>query len=188
MSDETTVSVGEEEVRISSPGRVIFPKQGWTKLDMATHFAMVSEGALRGVFGRPTMLKRYMGTVDEDPIYHKRAAKNTPFETVQIKFPSQRPGVMNVPRTEADRSTVNCSEVAGAMVMRNGTEPVSRPAGRARRVGRRSQPDVARPARHLEVGRRQRPQPAAAAASASPTSRVDLRAPPRAARSLATAS
>ena len=102
MSDETTVSVGTEEVRISSPGRVIFPKQRWTKLDVATHFVTVSSGALRGVFGRPTMLKRYMGTVEDDPIYHKRAAKNTPFETVQIRFPSQRPGSMNVPRTEGD--------------------------------------------------------------------------------------
>jgi DNA ligase D-like protein (predicted polymerase) len=102
MSDETTVDVGGEEIRISSPDRVIFPEQGWTKLDVANHFALVSEGAIRGIFGRPTMLKRYMGTVDEEPIYHKRAAKNTPFETVQIRFPSQRPGMMNVPRTEGD--------------------------------------------------------------------------------------
>ncbi|MGH3666965.1 MAG: ATP-dependent DNA ligase, partial [Acidimicrobiia bacterium] len=102
MGDETSVSVGGEEIRISSPGRIIFPEQGWTKLDVANHFANVSEGAIRGVFGRPTMLKRFLGTIDEDPIYHKRAAKNTPFETVQIRFPSQRPGMMNVPRTAAD--------------------------------------------------------------------------------------
>jgi DNA ligase D-like protein (predicted polymerase) len=102
MGDETRVGVGGEEIRISSPDRVIFPTQGWTKLDVANHFALVAEGAIRGIFGRPTMLKRYMGTVDEDPIYHKRAAKNTPFETVQIRFPSQRPGMMNVPRTEGD--------------------------------------------------------------------------------------
>ena len=102
MSDETTVEVGGEEIRISSPERVIFPKQGWTKLDVANHFARVAEGAVRGVYGRPTMLKRFMGTVDDPPIYHKRAAKNTPFETVQIRFPSQRPGMMNVPRTEGD--------------------------------------------------------------------------------------
>ena len=76
MGDETTVSVGGEEIRISSPGRVIFPDQGWTKLDVANHFALVSEGAI-GVFGRPTMLKRFMGTVDEDPIYHKRAPPRT---------------------------------------------------------------------------------------------------------------
>jgi DNA ligase D-like protein (predicted polymerase) len=48
------------------------------------------------------MLKRYMQNVTVDPIYHKRASKNTPFDTIEIRFPSQRPGRMNVPRTEAD--------------------------------------------------------------------------------------
>jgi bifunctional non-homologous end joining protein LigD len=102
LSDHTTVTVAGEEVRISSPGRVIFPKRGWTKLDVIQHFARVSQGASRGIAGRPTMLKRFMNTVEDSPIYHKRASKNTPFETVQIRFPSQRPGRMNVPRTEAD--------------------------------------------------------------------------------------
>lgn len=102
MGDHTTVSVGGEEVRVSSPGRVVFPKQGWTKLDVIEHFVIVAEGAARGISGRPTMLKRFMKTVDDDPIYHKRAAKNTPFDTVQIRFPSQRPGRMNVPRSQAD--------------------------------------------------------------------------------------
>jgi bifunctional non-homologous end joining protein LigD len=102
MGDQTTVTIGSEDVEITSPDRVVFPERGWTKLDVANHFALVSEGALRGVYGRPTMLKRYLDNVSVDPIYHKRAAKNTPFETVQIRFPSQRPGRMNVPRTEAD--------------------------------------------------------------------------------------
>lgn len=48
------------------------------------------------------MLKRYMQDVTVSPIYHKRASKNTPFDTVQIRFPSQRPGRMNVPRSGAD--------------------------------------------------------------------------------------
>lgn len=102
MSDHTTVTVGGEEVRISSPGRVVFSDQGWTKLDVVEHFVRVARGAARGISDRPTMLKRYMKNVTVDPIYHKRAAKNTPFDTVQIRFPSQRPGRMNVPRTEAD--------------------------------------------------------------------------------------
>lgn len=102
MPDETIITVGGEDVRISSPGRVVFPEQGWTKLDVVEHLARVAEGALRGIAGRPTMLKRYMKDVTVAPIYHKRAAKNTPFETVQIRFPSQRPGLMNVPRTPAD--------------------------------------------------------------------------------------
>ncbi len=100
--DETTVDVDGEEIRISSPSRVIFPEQGWTKLDVVRHFVTVAEGALRGIYGRPTMLKRYMQDVTVDPIYHKRAAKNSPLETAGITFPSQRPGRMNVPRTRAD--------------------------------------------------------------------------------------
>lgn len=96
------IKIGDEQVRLTSPERVVFPRQGWTKLDVARHFTAVAEGCLRGVFGRPTMMKRYMSNVDEDPIYHKRASANTPLETALIRFPSQRPGRMNVPRTEAD--------------------------------------------------------------------------------------
>lgn len=102
MPGDSYVEAGGERIKISSPDRVVFPDQGWTKLDVAKHFATVAEGAARGIRGRPTMLKRYMQDVTVDPIYHKRAAKNTPFDTVQIRFPSQRPGKMNVPRTEAD--------------------------------------------------------------------------------------
>jgi bifunctional non-homologous end joining protein LigD len=102
MAEEIDVEVGGERVRISSPDRVIFPEQGWTKLDVVNHFVMVAPGAVRGIRGRPTMLKRYMQDVTVEPIYHKRASANTPFDTVQIRFPSQRPGRMNVPRTEAD--------------------------------------------------------------------------------------
>jgi len=102
VSDHTTVTIGGEEVRITSPGRVVFPSQGWTKLDVIEHFVRVAQGAARGISRRPTMLKRYMQNVTVDPIYHKRASKNTPFDTIQIRFPSQRPGRMNVPRTEAD--------------------------------------------------------------------------------------
>ena len=102
MSDHIIVEVGGEEVRVSSPDRVVFPNQGWTKGEVVEHFVRVSEGAARGISRRPTMLKRYMQNVTVDPIYHKRADKNTPFETVQIRFPSQRPGRMNVPVSQAD--------------------------------------------------------------------------------------
>ena len=96
------VEIGGESIRISSPGKLLFPEQGWTKLDVVNHFLVVAEGAIRGIGGRPTMLKRYMESVEVDPIYHKRADKNSPFDTVEIRFPSQRPGMMIVPRTEGD--------------------------------------------------------------------------------------
>ena len=101
-TSETNFDIGGEQVRLTSPERVVFPRQGWTKLDVARHFAAVAEGCLRGVFGRPTMMKRYMSNVDTPPIYNKRASPRSPLETALIRFPSQRPGRMNVPRTEAD--------------------------------------------------------------------------------------
>ncbi len=100
--DDTIVELGGEAIRVSSPGRVVFGDRGWTKLDVVHHFLAVNEGAFRGIADRPTMLKRYMGGVGEEPVYHKRASRNTPFDTVEIRFPSQRPGRMNVPRISSD--------------------------------------------------------------------------------------
>jgi len=71
MAGATTVEVAGEEVRITSPDRLVFPRQGWTKLDVALYFRTVAEGCLRGVFGRPTMMKRYMKNVDTAPIHQK---------------------------------------------------------------------------------------------------------------------
>lgn len=71
-------------------------------MDVVDHFLIVAEGAVRGIHDRPTMLKRYMKGVGADPVYHKRADAKTPFKTVPIRFPSQRPGVMNVPMSQAD--------------------------------------------------------------------------------------
>lgn len=102
MSGEVVVEVGGEAIRITSPDRVVFPDQGWTKLDVVNHLVTVAPGALRGIKDRPTMLKRYMENVTVDPIYQKRASTKSQFDSVQVRFPSQRPGRMTVPRTEAD--------------------------------------------------------------------------------------
>ncbi len=100
--DHTTVTVDGEDIRITSPGRVVFPDRGWTKFDVVTHFLGCVDGALRGIRDRPTMLKRYLKGVDHPPVYQKRAPANTPFDTVDIRFPSQRPGRMIVPRRRPD--------------------------------------------------------------------------------------
>jgi DNA ligase D-like protein (predicted polymerase) len=102
VADSAEVAVGGEKVRVSSPDRVVFPDRGWTKLDVVEHFIGVLPGAFRAVRDRPTMLKRYLKDVTVDPIYQKRAKSGDPFDTVQIRFPSQRPGRMNVPRVPAD--------------------------------------------------------------------------------------
>lgn len=96
MGTETTIDIDGTPVRLSSPEKVVFDDQGWTKLDVAEHFAMCGVGALRGVHNRPTMLKRWTRGVSGDPFYMKRVP-NSARSTVDVVFPSSRPGRMFLP-------------------------------------------------------------------------------------------
>ena len=101
--DETHVEVDGVRVRISSPGKVLFPDRGFTKLDLVEHVLACWPGALRGVFGRPTVLKRWNAGVGQAPVFQKRAPKTDPaHEFVRIRFPSGRSAEMFVPRRGAD--------------------------------------------------------------------------------------
>ena len=57
------------------------------------HQALVaSAGALRGIAGRPIVLKRYVNGADQEPFFQKRAPDVHPewVETVELSFPSGR--------------------------------------------------------------------------------------------------
>jgi bifunctional non-homologous end joining protein LigD len=101
--DETHVEVAGDRVRISSPGKLMFPAQGWTKLDLVEHYVRCHEGALRGVAGRPTVLKRFNDGVGGEPVFQKRAPRVDPdHEFATVRFPSGRSAAMFVPRRPAD--------------------------------------------------------------------------------------
>jgi DNA ligase D-like protein (predicted polymerase) len=99
-ADELIVEAGGRDIRISSPGKVMFPEQGWTKLDVVEHFLMCAGGALRGVANRPTMLKRWNAGVGAEPLYVKRPKHARTL--VDVRFPSARPGRMFLPLDEGD--------------------------------------------------------------------------------------
>jgi DNA ligase D-like protein (predicted polymerase) len=113
MADDAHVDAGGVPVRISSPDKVVFPDRGWTKLDIAEHFALCGEGALRNVYNRPTMLKRWTKGVDADPFYVKRVPASAR-STVDVRFPSARPGVMFLPLEVQDvvwMAQMNCLDL-----------------------------------------------------------------------------
>ncbi len=95
------VEVAGRVVRVSSPDKVLFREQGWTKVDVATHYVMCGEGAVRGVWHRPTSLKRWPGGVKEDFFFTKRAP-GTISHTHAVEFPSARPGNMPYVEDAAD--------------------------------------------------------------------------------------
>jgi DNA ligase D-like protein (predicted polymerase) len=80
------------EVVITNPDKVFFPQAGHTKLDLARYYAAVAEGALRGIAGRPIVLKRYVDGAEGEPFFQKRAPESRPawVETVELRFPSGR--------------------------------------------------------------------------------------------------
>ncbi|MEZ5174849.1 MAG: ATP-dependent DNA ligase [Acidimicrobiia bacterium] len=113
MASESFVDAGGVPVRISSPNKVVFPATGWTKLDVAEHFAMCGDGALRGVYNRPTMLKRWTKGVGGDPFYVKRVPESARSK-VDVVFPSARPGRMFLPLEVQDvvwLAQMNCLDL-----------------------------------------------------------------------------
>lgn len=113
MAEEAHVEAAGIPVRISSPNKVVFPATGWTKLDVAEHFAMCGDGALRGVYNRPTMLKRWTKGVAGDPFYVKRIPDSARSK-VDVQFPSQRPGTMFLPLEVQDvvwLAQMNCLDL-----------------------------------------------------------------------------
>jgi DNA ligase D-like protein (predicted polymerase) len=80
------------EVAITNSDKVFFPRAGYTKFDLAKYYLVVAEGALRGIAGRPIVLKRYVHGAEGEPFYQKRAPEQHPdwVETVELRFPSGR--------------------------------------------------------------------------------------------------
>jgi len=98
-----TLRVGEREVVITNPDKVLFPDTGYTKLDLVQYYLCVAEGALRGSGGRPNMMVRFPNGVGDEFFYQKRAPKDRPswIEVVTIRFPSGRSAEEVVPRDPA---------------------------------------------------------------------------------------
>ena len=71
--DEARYEVDCDVVTVTHPDKVMFPRQGWTKRDLVEHYVACVDGALAGVFGRPTMLKCFPRGVGEKPYFRTRA-------------------------------------------------------------------------------------------------------------------
>jgi DNA ligase D-like protein (predicted polymerase) len=93
------IEVAGREVGVSNPGKVFFPRTGHTKLDLVRYYLSVADGALRGVAGRPMVLKRFVNGAEGEPFFQKRAPESRPdwIDTVELRFPSGRTAVEVVP-------------------------------------------------------------------------------------------
>ena len=82
MAGRQLLEVGGRHVAITHPDRVVFPGRpghdAVTKLDLIRYYLAVADGVLRGVAGRPMILKRFVKGIAEEAVFQKRAPANRP--------------------------------------------------------------------------------------------------------------
>jgi len=102
-SEYTMLEVAGHEVRLSNPGKVYFPKPGWTKLDLVEYYLAAADAVLIHLRERPTVMKRFVNGINEEPIWQKRVPKNLPewLQTATVAFPSGRTAEELVANDEA---------------------------------------------------------------------------------------
>src|SRR5437763_6619635 len=90
MAGSEVLEVGGREVTVTHPDRPVFPELGLTKADLVRYYLAVAEGALRGVAGRPMVLKRFVKGIDEEAFFQKRAPEKRPpyVDVVELKYAS----------------------------------------------------------------------------------------------------
>ncbi|MET0143280.1 MAG: non-homologous end-joining DNA ligase [Ilumatobacteraceae bacterium] len=65
-------------VTITSPGKVMFPERGETKLDLARYYVAVEAPLMRTVQDRPTLLQRFPNGVTGQSFFQKRIPDSAP--------------------------------------------------------------------------------------------------------------
>ncbi|MDQ6755039.1 MAG: non-homologous end-joining DNA ligase [Actinomycetota bacterium] len=83
---------GAREVRISSPGRVLWPQLGLTKLDLARYMADVGDAFVAANGDRPVSLQRFSDGIDGEQFFSKNPPKGAPefVRSVMVVYPSAR--------------------------------------------------------------------------------------------------
>jgi DNA ligase D-like protein (predicted polymerase) len=90
VSKSQVLQVAGRGVTITNPDKLLFPERGHTKLDLVQYYLAVADGALRGVAGRPMILKRFVKGIDEEAFFQKRAPTKRPdwIEVAELRYAS----------------------------------------------------------------------------------------------------
>jgi DNA ligase D-like protein (predicted polymerase) len=90
MAPTLSLDVGGRTLAITHPDKVVFPDAGVTKLDLVEYYLAVADGALRGVAGRPMILKRFVKGISQEAVFQKRAPEKRPdwIDVAELKYAS----------------------------------------------------------------------------------------------------
>lgn len=90
MAGAESLEIDGLEVAVSNPDKVVFPDAHVTKLDLINYYRSVADGALRGVYERPMILKRFVKGISTEAIFQKRAPEKRPdyVDVAELKYRS----------------------------------------------------------------------------------------------------
>jgi DNA ligase D len=78
MAGEHVLTIDGQEVRITSPGKVLFPASGETKLDLVQYYLSVGEPLMRTMGGRPVLMQRFPKGAGGPSFFQKRVPDTAP--------------------------------------------------------------------------------------------------------------
>jgi bifunctional non-homologous end joining protein LigD len=109
---DTALRAGRRRIRISSPGKVLFPEDGITKLELAQHYADVEAVMRPHVDERPLNLWRWNAGIHGERIVQQEAPRGLP-EWVRTATVSKRGGgavshVVGGPQVCVALAQLNC--------------------------------------------------------------------------------
>ena len=86
-NDAQVLELAGREVRITSPGKVLFGERGETKLDLVRYYAAVAEPLMRAMGGRPVLMQRFPRGAGGTSFFQKRVPDNAPewLETTTVQ-------------------------------------------------------------------------------------------------------
>lgn len=83
------VEIGGHTLQLSNAGKVLWPKDGYTKGDLVAYYRAVAPFLLPHVTGRPLTLQRYPDGVDGPSFFEKDAPRGTPPWVKTVRLPSE---------------------------------------------------------------------------------------------------
>ena len=90
MPEEVAVEAAGREVRISNPGKVLFPEHNETKLDLVRYYQAVEGPLMKAMGGRPVLLQRFPNGATGPSFFQKRVPEQRPewLQTVEVSTPN----------------------------------------------------------------------------------------------------
>jgi DNA primase len=81
------IQIGRHEVKITHPGKILFPEDGITKQDLIDYYRRIAPWILPYLRGRPLAMERYPDGIDKPGFFQKAAPFYHPawIKTVTVK-------------------------------------------------------------------------------------------------------